>query len=238
MNVINSKFTRFIILIGFAGSLLWTPRAAPACSSILVGRGSTADGSVLMSSSCDGDIMGLIYVMPAQKYPKGTVLPMYWNLPRPTTHREYQANLRKGYDHVGYLPVEQTYRSIILAGNVENMTTGGMNEHGLTIAIEFLPMRSGLACKRGVVGPNSNHWTTSLIANGLMRARTARQAIEIIGDMVEQYGFQYYRAPHAGVALPIADDKEIWLMEIFGPGESWTPDSGKPGGVWSLLIRV
>ena len=185
-----------------------------------------------MSSSCDGDIMGLIYVMPAQKYPPGTRLPMYWNLPRPTTHQEYLANLQKGYDHVGYLPVEQTHRSIVLAGNVENMTTGGMNEYGLNIAIEFLPMRSGLACKRGVVGPNSNHWTTSLIANGLMRAKTARQAIGLIGDMVERYGFQYYRAPHAGVALPIADDKEAWLMEIFGPGEKWTPDSGKPGGVW------
>jgi penicillin V acylase-like amidase (Ntn superfamily) len=80
---------------------------------------------------------------------------------------------------VGYLSVEETYRSIILAGNVENMTTGGMNEYGLSIAIEFLPMRSGLACKHGVVGPNSNHWTTSLIANGLMRARTAREAIMV-----------------------------------------------------------
>jgi dipeptidase len=50
--------------------------------------------------------------------------------------------------------------------------------------------------------------------------------------MIEKYGFLYYRAPHAGVALPIADDKEAWLMEIFGPGENWIPDSGKPGGVW------
>jgi len=232
MNAINRRSKRFIVLIGLVGSLVWTPREALACSTILVGKEATPDGSVLMSSSCDGDIMGLIYIMPAQKYPQGTELPMYWNLPRPKTHQEYLANLRKGYDLVGYLPVEETYRSIILAGNVENMTTGGMNEHGLSIAIEFLPMRTGLACNRGVVGPNSNHWTTSLITNGLMRARTARQAIRIIGAMIEQYGFQYYRAPYAGVALPIADDKEAWLMEIFGPGENWTPDSGKPGGVW------
>jgi dipeptidase len=232
MNAVNKRSKGFIILIGLIGALPWTPQEALACSTLLVGKKATFDGSVLMSSSCDGDIMGLIYVMPAQKYPQGTKLPMYWNLPRPKTYKEYLSNLRKGYDLVGYLPVEEIYRSIILAGNVENMTTGGMNEHGLCIAIEFLPMRSGLACKRGVVGPNSNHWTTSLIANGLMRARTARQAIRIIGDMIEQYGFQYYRAPHAGVALPIADDKEVWLMEIFGPGKNWTADSGKPGGVW------
>jgi dipeptidase len=246
MCIITKRLVKFIILIGLIGSLAWTSGEVCACSTILVGKDATSDGSVLMSSSCDGDIMGLIYVMPAQKYPPGTSyppscfrkkagghkLPMYWNLPRPKTHQEYLANLRKGYDLVGYLPVEETYRSIILAGNVENMTTGGMNEHGLTIAIEFLPMRSGLACKRGVVGPNSNHWTTSLIANGLMRAKTAREAIRLIGAMIEQYGFQYYRAPHAGVALPIADGEEAWLMEIFGPGQQWTPDSGKPGGVW------
>ncbi|MHC4581792.1 MAG: C69 family dipeptidase [Planctomycetota bacterium] len=232
MNVINSRSSRLIVLIGLVGSLVWTTRESLACSTILVGRKATTDSSVLMSSSCDGDIMGLIYVMPAQKYPEGTKLPMYWNLPRPRTHQEYMATLRKGYELVGYLPVEQTYRSIILAGNVENMTTGGMNEHGLSIAIEFLPMRSGLASKRGAVGPNSNHWTTSLIANALMRTRTARQAIKVIGAMVEKYGFQYYRAPHAGVALPIADGKEAWLMEIFGPGQHWTPESGKRGGVW------
>ena len=120
-----------------------------------------------MSSSCDGDIMGLIYVMPARTYAPGTRLPMYRNLPRPKTHAQYLAHLRQGYDHVGTLPVDKTYRSLILAGNVENMTTGGLNEHGLSIAIEFLPMRKGLACSRGAVGPNSNHWTTSLIANGL-----------------------------------------------------------------------
>jgi len=232
MKFIDGRFARFFVLIGFVGTLAGTFSEVRACSTILVGKKATSDGSVLMSHSCDGDIMGLIYIMPAKKYPSGTRLPMYWNIPRPKTHREYMANLRKGYDHVDYLPIEQTYRSIILAGNVENMTTGGLNEHGLNIAIEFLPMRSGLACKRGVVGPNSNHWTTSLIANALMRAKTARQAIRIIGGMVEHYGFQYYRAPHAGVALPIADDKEAWLMEIFGPGEKWTPDSGKPGGVW------
>ena len=205
---------------------------AAGCSTVMVGKQATADGSVLMASSCDGDVMGLIYIMPAETFPPGTKLPMYWNVPRPRDYNEYRDNLRKGYDLVGYLPVEKTCRTMIMAGNVENMTTGGLNEHGLSIAIEFLPMREGLACDKGVVGPNSNHWTTSLIANGLRRARTAREAIRLIGSMVDEYGFLYYRAPTAGVALPIADKSEIWLMEIFGPGKDWTPASGKPGGVW------
>jgi len=223
---------RTVILAAALCGALATAKPTGACTTVMVGTRATADGSVLMASSCDGDVMGLIHVMPAQTYPPGTKRPMYWNLPRPKNYEQYQANVRKGYDLVGFLPIRKTYRSIILAGNLESMTTGGLNEHGVSIAIEFLPMRAGLACDKGVVGPNSNHWTTSLIANGLLRAKTAREAIRIIGSMIEEYGFLYYRAPSAGVALPIADGDEIWLMEIFGPGKGWTPESGKPGGVW------
>ncbi len=221
--------------IWFTGALTLAALSSlrvPACTTILAGRAATSDGAVLMSHSCDGDVMGLVYVMPSRSYPAGTRLPMYWNVPRPQNQAEYEANVRQGYQQVGTLPVTQTYRSLILAGNVESMTTGGLNEHGVCIAIEFLPMREGLACNRGRVGPNSNHWTTSLIANGLMRARTAREAVQLIGAMVEEYGFLYYRAPQAGVALPIADPREAWLMEIFGPGADWTPGCGRPGGVW------
>jgi dipeptidase len=223
----NTRLTLAAGLIVFA--MLNSTRA---CTTIMVGNLATADGSVLVGSSCDGDVMGLIQVLPARSYGPDTKLPMYWNVPRPKTYAEYQANVRKGYDLVGTLALTNTYRTILLGGNLESMTTGGINEHGLSIAIEFLPMREGLACERGVVGPNSNHWTTSLIANGLLRTKTAREAIELIGSMVEEYGFLYYRAPHAGVALPISDHNETWLMEIFGPGKEWTPDDGKSGGVW------
>jgi len=221
--------TALLLVVCVASAVV---RQADACTTVMVGRRVTQDGSVLMASSCDGDVMGLAYVMPASTYPPDTKLPMYWNVPRPKTYEEYQENVRRGYELVGYLPTTKTYRSIILAGNLESMTTGGLNEHGVSIAIEFLPMRAGLACDKGAVGPNSNHWTTSLIANGLLRAKTAREAIRVIGSMIDQYGFLYYRAPTAGVALPIADEREAWLMEIFGPGKDWTADSGKAGGVW------
>ena len=87
----NFVFVFLCLALGAAGG-----REANACSTILVGRSGTADGSVLMSHSCDGDVMGLVYVMPAQSYPPGTRLPMYWNVPRPTTYAEYQADLAQG----------------------------------------------------------------------------------------------------------------------------------------------
>jgi dipeptidase len=186
---------------------------ASACTTVMAGRKATADGSVLMSSSCDGDRMGQIFLVPAKEYAPGERVPMSLN----------------GKDVVGHLPpIQRTHRCLILGHGA----LGGMNEFGVSIGIEFIPMRAGLDSTNGLVGPYSNHWTTSLIANGLMRIRTAREAVRLIGAMVEQHGFLYTWAPHAGVALPIADKTEIWLLEIFGPEENWTAASGTPGGVW------
>ena len=204
--IILASLVLGLTLLGLVGEL-------GACTTIMAGRQATADGSVLMSSSCDGDQMGHLYLVPARQYPPDQRVPM----------------LSNGDDIVGYLPpLERTYRAIILGSGA----LGGMNEYGVSIGIEYIPMRAGLTSANGVVGPYSNHWTTSLIANGLLRGRSAREAVQLIGAMVEEHGFLYTWAPRGGVALPIADKQEIWLLEIFGPEENWTPQSGTPGGVW------
>ena len=123
MNKKHYVLHRRAVLLLLAASAAWTAaRHVDACSTLLVGKQATVDGSVLMASSCDGDVMGLIYVMPAECHPPGTKLPMYWNVPRPRNYREYRANVSKGYDLVGSLSVTEMSRSIILGGNVESMT--------------------------------------------------------------------------------------------------------------------
>ncbi len=72
------SFTNTLLLcLGIAWG---TAGPAAACTTVLVGRLATVDGSVLMASSCDGDVMGVIHVVPAQSYPPDTKLPMYRNL--------------------------------------------------------------------------------------------------------------------------------------------------------------
>ena len=176
--------------------------------------------------------MGRVYVLPAAEHPHGTTVPMFYDFPAPTTWQEHLDQVKKGYTPVGSLPIERTYRCVLAAGHLADSVTGGINEHGVSMGIEYMGMKPELVSRKGRVSTCSNHWTSSLIANGLMRARTAREAIRVIGSMVDEYGFLYYRAPHAGVALPIADEHEVWLMEIFGPGQDWAPGSGRPGGVW------
>ena len=224
--------SRFALLLLLMAPLGWTAESAYACTTILVGRAATADGSVLMATSCDGGIMGRVYVVPAKQYPKGTKVPMFYDCPAPSTWQEHLDQKERGDTQVGNLPIEQTYRAILAAGHFADSVTGGINEHGVSMGIEYMGMKPELANSNGIVSTCSSHWTTSLIANGLMRARTAREAIRLIGSMVEQYGFTYYWAPTAGCAIPIVDKKEAWIMEIFGPGKAWTPGCGKPGAVW------
>jgi dipeptidase len=213
-------------------ALLGTSQGTRACTTILVGKAATEDGSVLMATSCDGDIMGRVYVMPARDYSSETKVPMFYDFPAPSTWKEHLEQRRKGYTLVGHLPIQRTYRCVLAAGHLADSVTGGINEHGLSMGIEYMGMRPELVNTKGRVSTCSNHWTTSLIANGLMRAKTAREAIRFMGSMVEKYGFTYYWAPSAGCAIPMVDGKEAWIMEIFGPGKEWTPGNGEPGAVW------
>jgi dipeptidase len=225
-------YLRFCVVLFLVGPLVLDGGLAGACTTVLVGKGATADGSVLMATSCDGNVMGRIYVLPAKEYPKGASVPMFYDFPAPSTWQQHLDQVKKGYTQVGRLPIDRTYRCVLAAGHLADSITGGINEHGVSMGIEYMGMKPALASRKGRVSTCSNHWTTSLIANGLMRAKTAREAIRLMGAMAEKHGFTYYWAPDAGCAVPVVDGKEAWILEIFGPGKDWTPENGKPGAVW------
>jgi dipeptidase len=65
----------------------------------------------------------------------------------------------------------------------------------------------------------------------LQRCSTAREAVRLIGSLMETYGF----LPSCGgsEALCIADPSELWVMEIFSVGPKWKPESGQPGAIWA-----
>jgi dipeptidase len=224
--------SRLASVVLFVGSLALTAGGAHACTTILAGKAATKDGSVLMATSCDGNIMGRVYVLLGAEYPNGTEVPMFYDFPAPSNWEKHSDQTKKGHALVGHLPIEKTYRCVLAAGHFADSLTGGINEHGVSIGIEYMGMKPELVNRKGTVSTCSNYWTTSLIANALVRAKTAREAIRLMGSMAEKYGFTYYWAPHAGCAVPVVDEKEAWIMEIFGPGKDWTPESGKPSAVW------
>ena len=91
---------------------------------------------------------------------------------------------------------------------------GNMNEHQVAIGETTFGGREELVGS-GLVDYGS------LMFIALQRATTAREAIGIIGDIVDQYGYA-----SDGESLSISDPNEAWIFEIMGKG------ADDPGAVW------
>jgi dipeptidase len=70
---------------------------------------------------------------------------------------------------------------------------------------------------------------TMLTLLAMERSRTAREAIKVMGELAEQYGYGFH---DGGEMLAVSDPNEVWVFEIMPVGPLWTPKSGKPGAVW------
>lgn len=86
-------------------------------------------------------------------------------------------------------------------------TIGNMNEHSVIITETTWGGLSQLEDKTGGIDYGS------LIYITLQRARTAREAIDIIVELANTHG--YYSE---GESFSIADQEEAWIMELIGKG--------------------
>ena len=86
-------------------------------------------------------------------------------------------------------------------------TVGNMNEHQLIIGESTFGGRMELFDSTGIMDYGSLIYTT------LQRAKTAREAINIIVDLANTYG--YYSS---GESFSIADKDEVWVMDLIGKG--------------------
>jgi dipeptidase len=94
-------------------------------------------------------------------------------------------------------------------------TVGNMNEHGLAISESTWGGHEELVDTTGIIDYGS------LIYITLERAKTAREAIKVMTDLVNKYGYA-----SSGESFSIADGKEAWIMELIGKG------SKEKGAVW------
>lgn len=107
------------------------------------------------------------------------------------------------------------YLGDIPQAEVTYSTVGNMNEHSLIITETTFGGREELVDPEGRVDYGS------LIYIALQRARTAREAIDIIVDLANTYGYA-----SSGESFSIADTEEAWIMELIGKGP------GNKGIVW------
>lgn len=167
-----------------------------ACTNLIVGKNASADGSTIVSYSADS--YGLFGEL--YHYPAGI-------------HKKGTMMKINEWDTGKYLgEIEQAHQTYNVIGN--------MNEFQVTIAETTFGGRPELVDTTGVIDYGS------LIYLGLQRSRTAREAIKVMTDLVQKYG--YYSS---GESFTIADPNEIWIMEMIGKGP------GIRGAVW-VAVRV
>ena len=183
-------------LILCAAFLVAAVANAFACTNLIVGKNASADGSTIVSYSADS--YGLFGEL--YHYPAATYK-------KGTLLDVYEWDTSK---YLGKIEqARQTYNVI-----------GNMNEFQVTIGETTFGGRPELADSTGIIDYGS------LIYIGLQRSRTAREAIKIMTDLVQEYG--YYSS---GESFTIADPNEIWIMELIGKGP------GIRGAVW-VAVRV
>ncbi len=169
---------------------------ALACTNLIVGKNASTDGSTIVSYSADS--YGLYGYL--CHYPAA-------NYPKGTMMDVYE------WDTGKYLgQIEQARKTYNVIGNI--------NEYQLTIGETTFGGRPELVDTTGVIDYGS------LIYITLQRARTAREAIDVMTNLVKEYG--YYSS---GESFTIADPNEIWILEMIGKGP------GIRGAVW-VAVRV
>ena len=178
-----------------------------SCTSIMVGKQASTDGSVITSHTYDSNYRTWIDIVPAASYDHDTTLAVYSG----RMHTEYDKGTR-GMVLKGSIPeARATYQFV-------NTAYPCLNEKQLGIGETTITGRKELVNEKGMF------MIEELEKIALQRCTTAREAIRLMGDLVKQYGYGDW-----GECLTIADPKEVWHFEIFGEG----PD--RIGGVWAAI---
>ncbi|MCR4816848.1 MAG: C69 family dipeptidase [Bacteroidales bacterium] len=176
-----------------------------SCTSIMVGKKASGDGSVITSHTCDGRYRTWMTMEPACDYKVGAT----HTVRKGTMHTAYR-NDTTGVRVVGTIPqVMHTYAYL-------NTAYPCLNEKQLAIGETTFGGPDTLENKNGMFN------IEELERVALMRCDNARDAIRLIGSLVKEYGYG-----DGGECITIADKNEVWQMEILGEG----PD--KIGGVWA-----
>jgi dipeptidase len=196
---------------------------ALGCTTFGITKSASSDGSVFVAHSNDGfgpgevgttirdDAVVFTYV-PAQNFTPGSKRPILYD---PNSGGEFRGNGAASDNDtiiIGYVDqVNHTYGYI-------SGSYGMMNEHQLI---------SGECTDYAKIHPDAEQgkrifYSSELSNIAMERCRTAKEAVETAGSLIEEYG--YYGT---GETLIFGDPKEVWVIEMCGGTPSGT------GGYWA-----
>ncbi|MFC1562296.1 dipeptidase [candidate division KSB1 bacterium] len=216
----NIRRVRSIFLIGCIAALAFVAMPsvnAPympeqdfeyeACTSVIVGKLASVDGSTMTSHSCDsGTDRTWINVVPHKTHPRGSTCEIFMDSKRTTGPDDDDRIV------MGEIPqVPETYAYI-------NTAYAVMNEYQLAIGETTFGGKRELRSDEGIID------CPELYRLCLERAKTGREAIILMDELTKKYGYN-----DGGECFTFADPNETWHFEILGPGR------GRLGAVWAAV---
>ena len=162
-----------------------------ACTNLIVGKLASVDGSVMCTYNCDSF---------------GFLQPLDWLAAG--KHAPGEMIAVRGWGPQS--PVHYVAQADYTYGVV-----GLMNDHQVTIVETTWGGRNELARSEGAL----DYFTLMDLA--LQRSATAREAIEVMHNLVQEYGYNA-----TGESFAVCDKDEAWIMELIGKGP------GRKGAVW------
>ena len=187
-------FSLFKALLPLVLALCFDPSLG-ACTNLIVTKGASADGSVICTYNCDTfGYSGWLTHSPAGQHKPGEKIAIR-SFWHPAEIKGYVDQVEYTYNVIGYINEKQLC--------IVETTFGGRHE---------------LVNPEGILGYDN------VIQLALQRCSTARDAIRVMGQLMDEYGYC-----DEGETFTVCDKEEAWIMELIGKGQ------GRKGAVWVAM---
>lgn len=187
-------FSLFKALLPLVLALCFDPSLG-ACTNLIVTKGASADGSVICTYNCDTfGYSGWLTHSPAGQHKPGEKIAIR-SFWHPSEIKGYVDQVEYTYNVIGYINEKQLC--------IVETTFGGRHE---------------LVNPEGILGYDN------VIQLALQRCSTARDAIRVMGQLMDEYGYC-----DEGETFTVCDKEEAWIMELIGKGQ------GRKGAVWVAM---
>ena len=192
----GSRHMKLFILVFISASIFILTKPVLGCTNLLVTKGASADGSTMITYTADS------YNFYGELYYSPAA-----KYPNGVWLDIYEWDSGKNLGRIKQ--ASETYNVV-----------GNMNEYQVVIGETTFGGREELINPKGIIDYGS------LIYIALQRSKTAREAIKIMTELVEEYGYH-----SSGESFSIADPNEVWIMEMIGKGD------GVKGANW-VAIKI
>ncbi|KAH7383904.1 peptidase family C69-domain-containing protein [Pyrenochaeta sp. MPI-SDFR-AT-0127] len=197
----------------FATALLCFSDTVAASYAFYVGKGLTQDGSVMVGGTGEEVSSHWLQIFPAKDHPANATNTV--GVTEDASMPGQLLNISQAPHTFRYLSMEYSD----FEGFPAPLTNGGVNEKGVAVRDVWAQNRDDLIAM--TPNPQTGLQYSDLARVVLERASTAREGVELIGQMIEEYGY----ADYGGNSHLIADAHEGWVVwEMSGGQKLWAAE--------------